>query len=83
MKIRRVTRPTNPDSVDITLEGRARINITMARIAAGVNIYEILNSWSEKEKEAALILWSMSQRNQAIEMQRQAEQLIEQAKSMI
>jgi len=45
------------DSYSLTLEGLARINVTLVRLFDGEPITEIMKGWTDKEKEAGLILW--------------------------
>ena len=45
------------DSYSLTLEGLARINVTLTRLFDSEPIIEIMKGWTDKEKEAGLILW--------------------------
>jgi len=45
------------DSYSLTLEGLARVNVTLTRLFDCEPITEIMKGWTDKEKEAGLILW--------------------------
>jgi len=45
------------DSYSLTLEGLARVNVTLTRLFDSEPIIEIMKGWTDKEKEAGLILW--------------------------
>lgn len=65
----------------LTDEGKARINVTILRMVNGVDPYKIVRGWTDKEKEAAMIMWRLAQHNKASEMMLFAEMLKNAAKS--
>jgi len=68
------------DKINISLESQARINVTMLRIINGINIYDVMKGWSEREKTAALITWRLAQHNKANDLRLIAEMMENKAK---
>lgn len=80
-KIRTPMKKSRKDWFTLTLEGEARINVTILRMINGVDTYAIIRGWSEKEKEAALIMWRLAQHNKAHDFMLYAEMLTSKAKA--
>lgn len=76
LKIKRITKShKQPDTIQLSQESIARINVTILRLINGVNTYEVMEEWSEKERAAAMILWRLAQHNKGNDMRLMAEML--------
>ena len=53
----RIKKKPPENSYSLTLEGLARVNVTLTRLFDGEPVTKIMKGWTEKEKEAGLILW--------------------------
>jgi len=68
------------ESVLISKESEAKINVTMLRVINGIDIYNVMKGWSEEEKAAGMIMWRLAQHNKGNEMRLIADMLITKAK---
>lgn len=80
LKIKRITKSTRRlNKINLSIEGMARVNITILQIINGINIYEIMEEWTEKEKEAGMILWRLAQHMKANDLNLMASMMIQKA----
>ena len=47
--------------INIDLINEARINVTILQAINGIDITDIINTWSMKERAAAIIMWRLAQ----------------------
>lgn len=67
LRIKRITRKQH-ETLDLTLENEARINITMLRVANEIDIFKEVNLWPEDQKTAFIIAWRTAQHARAIDL---------------
>ena len=80
IKLKIKNRWKKSNTINISLESQARINVTMLRLINGVDIYSVMKGWSEREKAAALITWRLAQHNKANDLRLIAEMMENKAK---
>jgi len=80
LKLKIKNRWKKSNTINISLESQARINVTMLRLVNGVDIYSIMKGWGENEKAAALITWRLAQHNKANDFRLMAEMMENRAK---
>jgi len=80
IKLKIKNRWKKSNTINISLESQARINVTMLRLVNGVDIYSIMKGWGENEKAAALITWRLAQHNKANDLRLIAEMMENKAK---
>jgi len=81
LKIRRITRNQNSQSICLTANALGRINVTILRALHGANIVDLVNSWSLEERTAFVIAWRLCQHQKRNELHIFADMLENKAKT--
>jgi len=81
LKIRRIIRNQNSQSICLTANALGRINTTILRALHGINVVNLVNSWSLEERTAFVIAWRLCQHQKRNELRIFADMLENKAKT--